>query len=150
MQALYEAYKDKVAFLFVYTREAHPAREGKEGGARARTPNEVGATRSLQERALAATDCIRGLKFTLPVLIDTMDSQAWNAFRMHQAATAVIDTDGRIAFHSRGPGGAQPQEAEKVLKQLLANQGKLGADVPLSEPAAEPAAEPPARRPTKR
>jgi len=145
MQALYEAYKDRATFFFVYTREAHPAREGREGGAEARTPNQIGQTTTLQERALAATDCLRGLKFSLPVLLDTMEGRAWNAFRMHQAATAVIDTDGRIAFHSRGPGGAKPKDAEKALKQLLANQGKLGADVLRSEVSPAPVSE----RPTK-
>ena len=146
MQALYEAYKDKVTFLFVYTREAHPVKEGKEGGAQARTPREIGKTTTLQERALAATDCLRGLKFTLPVLIDTMEGEAWNAFRVQQAATALIDVDGRIAFHSRGPSGARPKEAEKALKELLANKGKLGAGAPRAEGTPDAAAD----RPTKR
>jgi len=146
MQALYKAYKDKVTFFFVYTREAHPVKDGKEGGAQVRTPKEIGKTTTLQERVLAATDCLRGLKFTLPVLIDTMEGQAWNAFHVHQAATAVIDVDGRIAFHSRGPRGARPKDAEKALKGLLANKGKLSAGVPRSEGTSAAAAD----RPTKR
>jgi len=125
MQALYVAYKDKVEFFFVYTREAHPVREGKEGGPAPRTPSEIGEPKTIEERALAATDCIRGLKFDLPVLLDTMDGHAWGVYHMHQAATAVIDVDGRIAFHSRGPQGVQPGEAEKALKQLLASKGRL-------------------------
>ena len=147
---MYEAYKDKVAFLFVYLREAHPVRQGKEGGAEARSPKDIAQTRSLAERAMAATDCLRGLKVTLPVLIDTMDGKTEKGYGGHPAGTAVIDRDGRICFTSRGPNGVRPKEAEKALKELLANKGKLGADVPLSEPAAEPAAEPPARRPAKR
>jgi len=146
MQALYEAYKDKVEFFFVYVREAHPVRQGKEGGAEARSPKDIAQTRSLAERAMAATDCLRGLKVTLPVLIDTMDGKTVKGYGGHPAGTAVIDRDGRICFTSRGPGGVKPKEAEKVLKELLANKGKLGADVPLSEGSPARAAD----RPTKR
>ena len=146
MQALYEAYKDKVEFFFVYVREAHPVRQGKEGGAEARSPQDIAQTRSLAERAMAATDCLRGLKVTLPVLIDTMDGKTEKGYGSHPAGTAVIDRDGRISFTSRGPSGVKPKEAEKVLKELLANKGKLGADVPRSE---GPAARAP-DRPTKR
>jgi len=146
MQALYEAYKDKVAFLFVYVREAHPVRQGKEGGAEARSPKDIAQTRSLAERAMAATDCLRGLKVTLPVLIDTMDGKTEKGYGGHPAGTAVIDRDGRIGFTSRGPGGIKPKDAEKVLKKLLANKGKLGADVPRSEGSGARAAD----RPTKR
>ena len=54
--------------------------------------------------------------------------------------------DGRLAFHSRGPSGAKPKDAEKALKELLANKGKLSADVPRSEGTSAAAAD----RPTKR
>ena len=146
MQALYEAYKDKVEFLFVYIREAHPVRQGKEGGAEARSPQDIAQTPSLAERAIAATDCLRGLKVTLPVLIDPMDGKVEKGYGGHPAGTAVIDRDGRICFTSRGPSGVKPKEAEKVLKELLANKGKLGTGVPLSEGPAASAPD----RPTKR
>ena len=145
MQALYEAYKDKVAFLFVYVREAHPVKQGKEGGAEARSPKDIAQTQSLAERAMAATDCLKALKVTIPVLIDTMDGKTEKGYGGHPAGTAVIDRDGRIGFTSRGPNGIKPKDAEKVLKELLANKGKLGADVPRPKETSRAAAD----RPTK-
>ena len=125
MQALYEAYKDKVQIFLVYVSEAHPVREGKQRGAQARTPREIAQTKSVRERALAATDCLLGLKLSLPVLLDTMDGAAEKAYGGHPAGTAVIDIDGRVCFHSRGPSGVRPKEAGQVFQRILANKGKL-------------------------
>lgn len=132
---MYAAYKDKVEFYLVYIREAHPVKEGKPAGDETRRPEEIAQTRSLDERVLAATDCLKGLKFSLPVLIDTMDGAAEKAYGGWPAATAVIDVEGKIRFHSRGPDGARPKEAEKVLRQLLpADDGPMAAEKPATTP----------------
>jgi hypothetical protein len=35
------------------------------------------------------------------------------------AATAIIDLNGNVVFHSHGPTGVQPKKAEKVIRELL-------------------------------
>ena len=65
---------------------------------------------------------MEGLKLTLPILIDGMDGVAEKAYKGKPAATAVVDKHGKIAFYSHGPRGAQPKQADAVLKKLLASQ----------------------------
>jgi len=64
------------------------------------------------------------LNLTLPVLIDSMDGVAEKAYRGVPAATAIVDLDGNLVFHSDGPNGVQPKEAEKVLRRLLDQPAK--------------------------
>ena len=72
MEALYKAYKDneKVAMYLVYVNEAHPARTT---AAKSEGPSSVGKHKSMDEKVLAASKCMEGLKMTLPILIDGMD-----------------------------------------------------------------------------
>ena len=122
MEALYRAYKDndKVAFYFIYINEAHPARGPSRDAGVAEGYLGLGRHRQMDDRILAASKCMRGLGLTMPVLIDNMNGVAEKAYRGRPAATAVIGFDGKIAFYSRGPWGTQPEEAGRVLKQLLA------------------------------
>jgi hypothetical protein len=122
VEALYKAYKDneKVAMYLVYVNEAHPARTT---AAKSEGPSSVGKHKSIDEKVLAASKCMEGLKMTLPILIDSMDGVVEKAYRGRPAATAVIDLDGKVVFHSTGPRGAQPPEADKHLKALIAKGG---------------------------
>jgi hypothetical protein len=103
----------------VYVQEAHPVKEGTDGDGSRRSPKEIAKAASLRQRAQAAVDCLRGMKLSLPVLLDTMDGQAWKAYRVRQAATAVIAPDGTVRFHASGPGGARPKEAEEAIQTIL-------------------------------
>ena len=118
---MYEAYKgnDKVAFYMIYVREIHPVGQSKlAAGEKPTGPRDVAQAKNLDERILAASACMEGLKLTLPVLIDTMEGVAEKAYSGVPASTAVIDLEGKVVFHSIGPGGSQPRQAEMALKQL--------------------------------
>ena len=135
MEALYKAYKDnkQVAIYLVYIREAHPAEEWKTGGRRRFKGNpDISQHKSLQDRILAASKCMEGLKLTLPILVDGMDGAAEKAYRGRPAATAIVDLGGKLAFYSRGPWGAKPDEADKVLKSLLS--GTSAGETPEAKP----------------
>jgi hypothetical protein len=124
VEALYREYKnnDKVAILLVYIREAHPARESTRpvsGDAASTSYKDIAQPKNLDERVIAADKCMRGLKFTLPILIDNMQGVVQKAYSGLPAATAVVDMKGKIAFYSRGPNGAQPQKAKAVIDRLL-------------------------------
>ena len=131
MESLYKAYKDKAQFFVVYIREAHPAPEkGRTDPRRAkehaRRYGDLGITqpKTLAERAIAADKCMKGLKMTIPILLDAMAGDYLKAYGGYPAGTAVIDIEGKIAHWTRGnPRGARPAEAEACLKKLLAAGG---------------------------
>jgi hypothetical protein len=137
----------------VYIREAHPtdARPGMEGrpGNPARGDPDVKQPRTLDERVIAATQCMQALKLSLPIIIDNMEGTTEKAYGGWPDRIALIDLDGKIAYHSGpGPGGFRPAVAEQMLKALLANGGKWSPGIqPPPEPA-RPGAQPPdANRP---
>ena len=120
MQALYKEYKnnDKVRIFFVYLREAHPV--DKDGvDPEATGPDGIGRHRNMEDRVLAASKCLEGLDLNVPFLMDSMDGVAEKAYGAHPAATVVIDLQGRVAFHARGPFGTQPWKAKRCVEDLL-------------------------------
>lgn len=141
MEALYKEYKDnkKVAFFLVYVREAHPVRNAAD------TSDHRSITRhaTMDSKVLAASKCLQGLKLTLPCLVDTMDGKAERAYQGKPAATAVVDINGKLLFHSRGPRGAKPAEVRKLLEKLLPTQPE-----PTTRPTSRPTTKPASKEPT--
>ena len=131
MESLYKAYKGKAQFFLIYTREIHPSRNsGKPGKSSTARPSRrrggpaIVQHTSLKERMIAAGKCTKGLKLTIPILLDTMDNAYLKAYGGIPAGTSVIDIDGKVAYWNRGaPTGCRPKNAEAVLKKLLANGG---------------------------
>ena len=124
MESLYKAYKGKVQFFLVYIREAHPSRSGPGGGRSRFGGVSITQHKTLKERMIAADQCMKGLKLTIPILLDTMDGSYLKAFGGLPAGTTVVDIDGKIAYWNRGsPGGCKPTNAEAALKKLLAAGG---------------------------
>ena len=147
MDALYKAYKDnrKIAFYFVYVREAHPTRATTAPSRTKEGFGDIGRHKSIESKVIAASKCMKGLKLTIPFLIDDLSGAAEKGYRGRPAATAVIDLDGKIAFHSRGPSGVNPKAAEKTLKSLIARGGRVTGPVrkwPTTQPTTQPNAVP--------
>jgi hypothetical protein len=115
VESLYREYKDNegVAFYFVYIREAHPVENPSR-------PHHIARHKKSDDRIAAALKCSAGLKLSVPILIDGMDSKTQRDYRAAYACTVVIDKEGKIAFHSRGPRGTEPVKANEVIKKLLA------------------------------
>ncbi len=63
---------------------------------------------------------------TIPCLIDGMDNKVDTAYSAKPDRLCVVDIDGKVAYHSkRGPWGFKPKDAEKALKAILANNGRI-------------------------
>lgn len=117
---MYAAYKNKVQFFLIYIREAHPEER--------RNGKPIGQPKTLDQRAILATQCTTELKLSLPILMDTMAGVADKAYGGRPDRICVVDVDGRVAYHSkRGPWGFKPKVAEEVLKKILANGGRIAA-----------------------
>jgi hypothetical protein len=131
VEALYKAYKDKVQFFLIYTREIHPTRSkpskevlAKQAAGKYRAPRTVSQHESITDRVIAADACMKGLKMTIPTLLDDMKDTYKNTYAGMPAGTAVIDINGKIAYWNHGaPSGARPKSAEPVIKKLLAAGG---------------------------
>jgi len=62
----------------------------------------------------------------MPFLIDGMDGAVEKAYVGHPNRIYVVDIDGRVAMKGpRGPWGADITGAEKALKEILANGGRM-------------------------
>lgn len=136
MEALYKAYKGEAQFFLVYLREAHPSRakpsaETSRAKAPARRPGRISIAqpKTMAERVIAADKCMKGMKLTIPILLDSIEGDFIKAYTGFQAGTVVIDIDGKIAYWTRGgPWGCKPAEAEAALKTLIAGGGSANAD----------------------
>jgi hypothetical protein len=119
---LYVAYRDnpKVAVYLIYVREIHPVKEPQEPRAgKPKGPSDITQHKTLDDRIMAASACREGLNLSLPILIDRMDGVVEKAYDGVPAATAIVDLNGNLVFHSHGPNGVQPRKAEKVIRELL-------------------------------
>jgi hypothetical protein len=119
---MHNRYKDRVAFLGVYVREAHAA----DGW----WPQPVGATacdikqpKTYFERQEVASQCCAALKITLPLLVDEIDDRVGHAYSGMPDRLYIIDRAGRVAYKGgRGPFGFRPGEMEQSLVLLLLDQ----------------------------
>ncbi|MBM3502005.1 MAG: hypothetical protein FJX74_25410 [Armatimonadetes bacterium] len=134
---MYRQYRDRVAFLLVYIREAHPA-DGWQVGANLQDQVIVTSPRSSGERSAVAQSCQAGLHLAIPMLIDGMDNAVETAYAGWPDRLYVVGIDGKIAYKGApGPGGFRPEEMRAALDWLLAEGGLPDAlrAVPGREPA---------------
>jgi len=80
--------------------------------------------RSLAERGLVASSCVRTLGIDMPAVLDNIDNSTEAAYTGWPDRLYLIDRDGRIAFKSQtGPWGFRPADLEAKLKQITAPPG---------------------------
>jgi Ca2+-binding EF-hand superfamily protein/thiol-disulfide isomerase/thioredoxin len=112
-------YGDKVKFLAVYVREAHPT-----GGWRMESNDRVGVTFAqpgdFATRKGVAVQACTLLKTTMPLLVDEMDDRVGHAYSGMPSRLYVIDAEGKVAYKAgRGPFGFKPGEMEQALAMTL-------------------------------
>lgn len=112
-------FKDKANFFGVYVREAHPTdgwkmESNSNSGVRLKQP------KTIEQRIEVAKRCATNLKYSMPLLVDTMDDRVGNLYSGMPARAYVIGTDGRVTYQSgRGPFGFRPAEMEQALLLTL-------------------------------
>lgn len=115
LQEIYDQYKSRADFYFVYIREAHPA-DGLNPSRHVRIDQPTTHAR----RNEVASQCCADLKLTIPVLVDDMNDTASKAFNAWPDRLFIIGADGRIAYRGdRGPRGFKADEMEASLKELV-------------------------------
>jgi hypothetical protein len=119
LETLYREYKDQAQFFLVYVREAH-ASDARQSGSNKRDGVIYKTPKTLGERAEIASDCVKSLKLSMPVLLDDMDNTVQRLYQGWPARSCIINPDGKIAFiNNPGPRGVDPTVIEKALKPLL-------------------------------
>lgn len=119
MEDLKKRYGDRIEFLAVYVREAHP-----NDGWRLSSNDEAGISLKQPvtelERTGVARRCCSSLKISMPVLVDEMDDRVGHAYSGMPDRLYLIDRKGRVAYKGgRGPFGFKPGELEQSLVMLL-------------------------------
>ena len=108
-------YGDRVAFLNVYVREAHPTT-----GWRLESNDKADICfpqpETDEDRIKIARQCKSALKMTVPLVVDHMDDHVGHLYSGMPDRLYVIGRDGRVVYKSgRGPFGFLPAETEQAL-----------------------------------
>ncbi|HZQ82427.1 MAG TPA: deiodinase-like protein [Gaiellaceae bacterium] len=119
MERIAARFDDRVSFLVVYIREAHPEEgwilpENRRSGIAVNEPTTIG------ERRAVAQTCAAKLELTIPAVIDEIDNAVASAYGGWPDRLYLIGTDGRIAFQGgEGPFGFKPAALEQAIEQLV-------------------------------
>jgi hypothetical protein len=119
LHELWETWRERVEFVVVYIREAHP----EEGWVV--TPNRQEEIRindptSTDERVEVAASCAINLKIRIPVLVDEVDDEIASAYGALPDRLYLIGQDGTVAFQGEpGPWGFNPAALQSAMENLL-------------------------------
>ena len=114
LQDLYAEHGDRVQFLVIYIREAHPTDGWYMGNHDFRDPQTI-----VERRALAGT-CETRLKYGIPTLVDEMDDAVMKAYAAWPDRLYLADLDGRVAYAGGiGPRGFKPGKLKRAIIQLM-------------------------------
>lgn len=98
---VYEDFKDRPEFLFIYIREAHPdsvlsiiADDGRESLLK------ISQAADLSGRTASAAVCQRTLKLRMPIAVVDIDNRVGKAYAGWPNRMVVIGTDGKIIYAS--------------------------------------------------
>ena len=115
LQDLYAAYSDRVQFLAIYIREAHPTDGWRiPGAAKRRDPQ------SIEERRQLAGECQAAALHGIPTLVDEMDDAVMTAYAAWPDRLYLVDLEGRVVYASgRGPMGFKPGQLKRAIEGVL-------------------------------
>ncbi len=101
LNALHARYQDRVRFLLVYIREAHPEGEAWQSTVNRREGVSLPEAAREEERAEHAALCRRRLDIRYEIALDAMDGRAEAAFDAFPSRVFVVDAAGQVRFESR-------------------------------------------------
>lgn len=119
LNALHKKYKDRVEFLMVYIREAHPS-DGWQVGANESEGIVLEQPTDLVGRAKVCTLMADKLALTIPAVVDTLDDTTNRAYGGWPDRLYLVGKDGRIAYKGgQGPWGFVPSQLETAIASEL-------------------------------
>ncbi len=126
LRDLYDQYHDRVRFLMIYIREAHPT-DGWYLGT-----HDIRHHQSSEERRKVASRCELTLQYGIPTLVDDMDDAVMTTWAAHPDRLYLVGRDGRVAYAGGvGPWGFKPPELKAAIDAELA---RSVPPMPMKEP----------------
>src|SRR5262245_19216329 len=119
MDGLYQKYKEKAEFRFIYIREAHPDSILRVTEGEKTVLTKIGQTNNFAERAHVAQQCSQTLKLTMPMLIDTTDNKTNAAYAGWPNRLVIVAKDGTVAYKEPEGASFKPDAVEKWLEENL-------------------------------
>ena len=120
IQEVWKQYGDRVSFVVVYVREAHP----EDGWVV--TPNRdqdirVTDPKTDDERQIVASQCALHTQIKMPVVVDPVDDKITSAYGALPTRLYLIGQGGKVAYQAeRGPFGLKPDELSTAIETELA------------------------------
>jgi hypothetical protein len=119
LERLYRQSGDRVQFLMVYQREAHPV------GTQSVPDNvadgiAVGRPQSLDERCRDCQQACETLSLTIPALVDQLNDRVAYDYVTEPVRLYLVDASGKIAFQTaQGPWSFRAQDLEQAILASL-------------------------------
>ena len=111
---LYSMYSDRVQFLLVYIREAHPV-DGWHIG-----EHDIYDPKTIHERRKVAGTCEAALQYGLQTYVDEMDDAVMVAYAAWPERLYLVGVDGTVVYAGgQGPWGFKPAELGETIDGLL-------------------------------
>ncbi len=128
LRGLYQRYHDRVQFLMIYIREAHPRDGWWLGGGlmgkairmyAPKASTEVVDPTSLDERRQVARQCEDALSYGIRTYVDDLDDGVNKAYAGLPTRLYLIERDGKVAYAGGlGPYGFKPAQLEQAILRL--------------------------------
>jgi hypothetical protein len=113
LRQLSAAHGERVQFVVIYIREAHP-RDGWTMGS-----HDIRDPRTLAERRKVAAACQASLDWGIPTCVDRMDDAVMKAYAAWPDRLYLVGADGRVKYAGgRGPWGFRPEELREAIEAL--------------------------------
>ena len=133
LQDVYDEYADRVEFITVYVREAHPSDKWWLGETRtqralmdlfdARVRTDIVDPTTLDERRAVASACQETLlDGEMTVYVDTIDDRVSTMYTGKPTRIYLIGRDGRVVYNPGiGPFGFNPKHLGREIEAYLAS-----------------------------
>jgi hypothetical protein len=129
LRDLYREYHDRVQFLMIYIREAHPVDgwwlgQGLAGKlVKKRFPKVATGVydpQAMEERRAVAGQCEESLDYGIRTYVDEMDDAVSKAYAASPTRLYLVGRDGRVAYAGGlGPWGFKPAELRAAIEEYL-------------------------------
>ena len=130
LRDLYEQYGERVEFMAIYIREAHPVDGWWLGGGivglvlkvtGSKAATDVYNPKTMEERRAVAGRCEGALGYGMRTYVDGLDDEVNKAYAALPTRLYLVGEDGRVEYAGGvGPMGFKPKELGAAIEKYLA------------------------------